>query len=104
MKSHLPRLLSGTFIYGGGALLSRMITFLLLPLTTSYLTPEDYGVIGTLAIASQILNGLFTLGFGVSLGRCYWSLEDNGERHGLIWTSFAVLLINILFWISLGMI
>lgn len=102
MKANLIRLLSGTFIYGGGAVLSRMITFLLLPLTTSYLTPEDYGIIGTLAIASQILTGLFTLGFGVALTRCYWATDDDIERHGLIWTSFIVLVTNIVVWIGLG--
>lgn len=102
MKEHILRLLKGTFIYGGGQFLSRMVTFLLLPLTTAYLTPEDYGVIGSLAIISQLLSSLLTLGFGVSLGRCYWSTQDAKERHGIIWVAFNALLVNILIWSSIG--
>lgn len=96
MKAHLTRLFKGTFIYSSGQLLVRVITFFLLPLTTSYLKPEDYGIIGTLAIIGQLFNGIFTLGFGVALGRCYWDTEDIPTRHKLIWTAFAALLFNVL--------
>lgn len=94
MKAHMMRLFKGTFIYSSGQLLARVITFFLLPLTTSYLKPEDYGIIGTLAIIGQLFSGLFTLGFGVSLSRCYWSTEDTSARHGMIWSSFLALLLN----------
>jgi len=94
MKAHMIRLFKGTFIYSSGQLLARVITFFLLPLTTSYLKPEDYGIIGTLAIIGQLFSGLFTLGFGVSLSRCYWSTEDKAARHGMIWSSFFALLLN----------
>jgi O-antigen/teichoic acid export membrane protein len=102
MKAQLLRLLKGTFIYGGGSIISRVIAFLLLPLTTAYLLPEDYGIIGTLAMAPQIFSGLFTLGFGVSLSRCYWSEKEEGDRPGMIWVSFIAIFANIVFWVLLG--
>jgi len=94
----LSRLFRGTFIYGLGQILSRVVTFFLLPLYTAYLSPEDYGVFGSLAIIGMMMNGLFTLGFGGSLARKYWTLECEQERGALIWTSFAVLILNISFW------
>lgn len=100
----LSRLFKGTFIYGLGQILSRVVTFFLLPLYTAYLTPEDYGVFGSLAIIGMMMNGLFTLGFGGSLGRKYWTLTDEQERGALIWTSFAVLIINVSFWNTLAFI
>lgn len=102
MKAHMSRLFKGTFIYSSGQLLSRVITFLLLPLTTSYLTPEDYGIIGILAVISQLFTGLFTLGFGVSLSRCYWATEDIPTRHGIIWTAFCALTLNSLAITAIG--
>lgn len=93
----MGRLLKGTFIYGSGQVLSRLITFLLLPLTTAYITPEDYGVLGVLGIVTMCLSGLFTLGLGVSLARCYWSTEIPKERTGIIWTGMATLLTHASF-------
>lgn len=100
MKAHLKRLGKSTFIYSSGQMLSRMITFFLLPITTSYLTPKDFGVIGSLAILTQFVNGLFSLGFGVSLSRAYWSTEDRKEKDGIIWTGFFTLLLNCASWIG----
>lgn len=94
----LMRLFKGTFIYGLGQIFSRTITFFLLPLYTAYLLPEDYGVFGSLAIIGMMMNGVFTLGFGGSLARKYWTLESEDERGALIWSSYAVLLLNIGLW------
>lgn len=104
MKDHLKRLFRGTFIYSGGQVLSRIVTFLLLPLTTSYLTPADYGLIGTLAIITTFLNGFYTLGFGVSMGRCYWSTDHRKERDGVIWAAFGALSINGLLWTVIALL
>lgn len=88
----MNRLLKGTFIYGSGQVMARLITFLLLPLTTAYITPQDYGVLGAIGVVTMCLSGFFTLGLGVSLARCYYSTELLQERNGIIWTGMATIL------------
>ncbi|WP_059360448.1 lipopolysaccharide biosynthesis protein [Parachlamydia acanthamoebae] len=97
---HLSRLFRGTFIYGLGQFLARAVTFFLLPLYTSYLSPADYGVFGSLAVLGMMMNGLLTLGFGGSLTRTYWTLEKEEDKGALIWTGFLTLLFNACLWDS----
>lgn len=102
MESQLIRLGKNTLIYGCGQFLSKIITFFLLPLTTAFLTPEDYGTIAMIGNIGIFLAGFYTLGFGVSLGRCYWSTENLLEKHGIIWTAFLALFFNSLLLSSIG--
>lgn len=92
MKLPLKNLLKGSFLYGGGQLLAKLLTFLLLPLTTTYLTSEDYGIIGQLALMGQCLSGFFTLGFAVSLSRSMSSAADAEEE--LMGTSVTALFVQ----------
>ena len=101
MSGNLLRLLKHTFVYSGGQLFSKLINFCLLPLTTQYLTPQDYGILGSLAIGAQLLAGLFSLGFGVSLSRCFFATEKEDEKNSIIWTGSLVLLLHSLILFSL---
>lgn len=94
MNKKISTLFSDSFAYSFGAILSRFLTFWLLPLTTSYLTPADYGIVGNLALLSTLLIGLFQLGFNTSIAPVYYSKE--GERHisGVIWAAFLTLFVN----------
>ncbi|MGB7978227.1 MAG: oligosaccharide flippase family protein [Chlamydiales bacterium] len=96
------RLLQDLFIYSGGQVLSRLITFLLLPLTTAYLTPADYGVISTLSLIVPFLVGLYTLGAAAPCARLYHDVKTEGERREIIWTAFSGLTINAAIWTSLA--
>ena len=44
MESQISRLARQTIIYGAGNVLTRLVTFLLLPLFTNVLTPGEYGL------------------------------------------------------------
>ena len=94
-------LLKGIFIYSFGQVLSKIITFCLLPLLTSYLTAEDYGLIGASSLMAQCLTGFFGLGMGVVIGRYYWTAIDLKEKHGIIWTVFLLLVANALLFFTI---
>ncbi len=81
-------------LYSGGSFIGRIVTLFLLPLTTSYLTPWDYGVIGILTLVPTFANGLFSAGFHTSLGRVYSSGKTKVEKEGIIWTAFCTLVFN----------
>lgn len=58
--SFISRALNRTFFYGFSSILGKIVGFIMLPIYTNYLTPEDYGVAGFLVFyvsLTQILLG-----------------------------------------------
>ncbi len=92
MNIKISSLFKDSLVYSLGAVLSRFFAFWLLPLTTSYLTPADYGIVGNLAVLSMLLIGLFQLGMNTSIAPVYYSEKD--KPSGVIWGAFITLLLN----------
>jgi O-antigen/teichoic acid export membrane protein len=78
-------------IYGLGQVLSRFVSFLLLPLFTRELTPTDYGVTSILGLLTILIASVFSLGFGTSLGVVYFDSETPERRASVIWSAVAIL-------------
>lgn len=91
MKNHILKLGSNALVYGVGGLLSRFISFLLLPLFTAYLTPQDYGVAGMMATFNLVITPLAGLGLGVSAGLVYFEKTDPAKKAATIWTALVLL-------------
>ncbi len=98
------KFLKDVLFYSGGPFIGRIVTLFLLPLTTSYLTPSDYGIIGILTLIPAFANGLFSLGFHTSLGRVYSGGKNLIEKDGIIWTAFFALVLNNLVLTSLALL
>ena len=92
MKAHLNRLFKGTVTYGIGGMLQQLVSFLLLPIFTAYLTTADYGIIGILGVVGFLVTPMLQLGIGVSTGIVYFEKEDAGHRCRVTWTALIVLL------------
>lgn len=93
VRFELKRLLRGSFVYGLGDVLQKFLSFLLLPLFTRFLRPEDYGIAALTALLSAAFTGLFSLGTGSSLGIIYFREENKNKRPAKIWTAFVLLLV-----------
>ncbi|NPV76383.1 MAG: oligosaccharide flippase family protein [Anaerolineae bacterium] len=104
MKTQFKRLGKGTLIYGLGGILNRFIGLLMLPLFTAYLTPADYGVSSILGLVSFVLTSVFTLGFGVSMGVCYYEGDNPQRKTATIWTASLFLLLSVLVMLTLGIV
>lgn len=81
-------------IYGLGGMLNRVISFLLLPLFTHYLSTEDYGVAGMLQIISVFLVAVFSLGIGGSLSSCYYRESSPEGRRGAVMTAVVMMVLS----------
>ena len=92
LKAEFKRLASGSFVYGIGGVLQRMLSILLLPLFTRVLTPEDYGVISLITLLSVGMTSLFSLGTGNSIGILYFKENDASSRPVIIWSTAVLLL------------
>jgi O-antigen/teichoic acid export membrane protein len=95
MRQPFWRLARGTVIYGVGGILSRFVTFLLLPVFTSYLTPADFGISSMLGFIGLFLTAVFSLGLGAAMGICYFEGDDRCRKETTIWTVFTVLGISV---------
>lgn len=91
IRQQLGRLAKNSLIYGVGQVLNRFISFLLLPVFTSYLTPTDYGVISILGLVVFALTPVFSLGFGTATGICYYEGNNQERKETTIWTAFILL-------------
>ena len=68
----LKDLFKGSIIYGLAPFVPRIITVLLLPILTSYLTSIDYGIIGTITAVTFAVESLRDLGLRALLPNYFY--------------------------------
>lgn len=82
------------FIYGLGTLLSRAVSFIMLPVYTRVLTPADYG---TLALIEMTLD-VISIGAGAQLAyaiyRFYHKADTEAEKNTVVSTVFFSLMLS----------
>jgi O-antigen/teichoic acid export membrane protein len=83
-------LLKDSVIYGGGRMLQKFLTALMLPLFTAFLTKADYGIVGMVVTVTTFLDVFVTLGFDVAFTRFYFDDKDAGHRSKIITHVFYV--------------
>jgi O-antigen/teichoic acid export membrane protein len=80
---------SGALLYALSSVLSRAVSFVMLPVYTRYLTPVDYGLIQLLDMTIDIVGMLFTAGITSGLQRFYFKASTEDERRAIVSTTFA---------------
>ena len=60
-----------SFIYGLGHVITRLVTFLLLPLYTNHFTPEEYGIVALFYTFVPLLNIVVRYGMGAAFLKNY---------------------------------
>lgn len=80
--------------------INKIISLLILPIFTAYLSPSDYGVIGILAFISFFVTPIFGLGVGISIGIVYFEEDNQARKDQTIWMAFILLLISSILLLS----
>jgi O-antigen/teichoic acid export membrane protein len=91
MRRDILRLGRSALIYGAGNVLIRGISLLLLPVVTTYLTPDDYGISSILGVLAFFQTPVFALGLSGALGIVYFERGDDDRKAATIWTAFVIL-------------
>jgi O-antigen/teichoic acid export membrane protein len=78
-------------IYGLGDVATSIVSLLLLPVFTSYLTPSDYGIITMLLTVEAVTKVLFRWGVDTAFMRLYYDYADAADRQRLASTIFFFL-------------
>lgn len=91
------KIVKNTFFYSIGELLPKVISLLLLPVYTRYLTPEDYGIISYTQTIITFLSVLGTFALNTYVLRFYFIHQDENERRTLLGTSqLFIILLNVI--------
>jgi len=80
-------------IYGLGDVATSVVSLLLLPIFTSYLTTSDYGVITMLLTVEAVTKVVFRWGVDTAFMRLYYDCTDQAARQRLASTIFFFLLV-----------
>lgn len=90
------RLIKNTMIYFIGNISSKMMVFILLPLYTSYLTPEQYGMIDMVFTYTGVIIPVVTLQITFAGFRFLFDTENYEEQKNIISNTIVVNVIGIL--------
>lgn len=94
----LPKVFKNSTIYTIITVLQKGISFFLLPIYTTFLSPDDYGIIGVVTSVSSFLSVLLTLGISGAMSRFYYKNQDSTYRRSLYGTIAIVIICNCIFW------
>lgn len=86
MASELRIVGKHTLVYGVGVVASKLVSFIMLPIYTRYLTTADYGVLELLSTTIDVIGMLAGIGLAAGVFKHYAEAETDGERRELIST------------------
>lgn len=73
-------------VYGLATLLQRMISFIMLPIYTRYLTPADYGTLELIYLTTTIIATVIGLRIEAAVSRFYFDFEEPRKRNTVVST------------------
>lgn len=85
MSSQVKSIFKHSSVYSLGNILGKVVSFIMLPIYTHYLTPSDYGVIELLTLSVSLITMLISLRLTSALPRFYYGMEE-GKRKTLVST------------------
>lgn len=94
MKS---KIIKNTTLYTIGNVLPKAAGFILLPIYTRYLSPEEYGIVQSMQVLITILAIVFSLALERCITRLYWDYKTEEEKKEFLGTiTISLTLIAIL--------
>ena len=80
-----------TAIYGAGILFGKVISFIMLPFYTRFLTPADYGTMQLLEMTIEVVTIFAGSQIAGGIHRFYHKAESSEERYTVITTALTIL-------------
>ncbi len=87
----MGRLGKHTLVYGAGVLLSKGLSFVMLPVYTRYLTATDYGVISLIMITLDVISIAAGSQIAEGIYRFYHKAEHDAEKEAVVATALIAL-------------
>ena len=81
-------------IYGLGIVLSRAVSFIMLPIYTRYLTPSDYGVMELISMTLDVISMIAGAQLAVGIFRYYHKAQHVVEKNAVVSTALFALAVS----------
>ena len=88
----MSSLIKNTTLYSIGTILPKAASFILLPIYTSFLSVDEYGIISAMIVFNAFLTILITLNIERSIFRLYYDYETAAQKKEYIGTVFISIL------------
>jgi O-antigen/teichoic acid export membrane protein len=82
-----PAVFGHSTVYAGAAILNRAAGFLLIPLYTQFLSASDFGLLGVIAVTSEVVGAVIGVKLGTSMSRLFFDYAEEQERAELVSTA-----------------
>lgn len=82
----MSKLIKNTAYYTIGNVTSKAVNFILLPLYTAYLTPDEYGIVSSMQVLTGVLLIFFTLGLERAIYRLFFDYDVETEQRNFLGT------------------
>lgn len=92
MAEGLRKTLSHAGIYGTGTMLQNIVSFIMLPIYTRYLTPEDYGILNLLEVVVSMIGVFVGSQLAVGIFRYYFAARDKDDANSVVSTAMILVL------------
>lgn len=102
MRNDLLKVCKHTIVYGLGKSSQQIAGFLLLPLYTRFLTPNDYGILSLVNFFTGFAAVIFVLGTSSSVFRFYRTSDDIRQREEACYSS--IILVSVWSFIILAIL
>lgn len=79
----IRKLASHSLVYGAADVFTNVVNFLLVPLYTAFLRPQDYGTLALLLLFSTVAKIAFRMGLDSGFFRVHYDLDDERRRRRL---------------------
>lgn len=86
-----------TLIYGLGIVLTKAVSFVMLPIYTRFLTPADYGVMELIEMTLDVISIVAGGQLAIGIFRYYYKAETDDERQSVVSTSVGLLALTYTF-------
>ena len=74
-KFYVQKLFYGSLSATAAEVGHKIVSFLLLPVFTYYLSPDDFGILAIIMVITTFLNLFYNPGIMTATGRLYWDTE-----------------------------
>ncbi len=99
LRNKIKDIVKDSSIYGLSKILGQAVSFFLIPLYTTYLSPEDYGILSILGLASVSFAILMTFGIDSATYRYVGMSKDENTQKQYITNAQILTLASILFFV-----
>ena len=94
----MKSLLSNSIIYTFGRVFPQLVSFILLPVYTFYISTEDYGIINSMQVLSAIIVLFFTCALDRGVLRMYYDFDSSLSKKVYLGTiSISIFIISTVF-------